>query len=1591
MPRPHIPHHLSLHRVKSDSYHSNVQPSSAPSTPPTRSRNVSPTRSLTGVEKDNMARRKDAPAPVSSNERGDHKGMGLSCRVHVMRARNLAPKDKSGTSDPFLVLTLGEAKEATSVISKTLNPEWNQTFEFPVTEADSALLEAVCWDKDRFKKDYMGEFDVMLDDIFSSGNTTPDARWFKLESRRSGRRKKKDDNVTGEVQLKFTLFDPLNTAATPQHVLQKFHGVIADTGIDGEDEDDDNDDELLNKLNSRDLDDVYEEEANADDQDALDETADDGVRTPGDRQTIESAEKQKRRRMEKIKLKRKSKLKTYEFTGGSDVAGVLFLEINRITDLPPERNMTRTGFDMDPFVVTSLGKKTYRTRVVNHNLNPVYDEKLVFQVSKHELNYSLSFAVVDRDKFTGNDFVGTAMFPVEKVRSLAPVADEQTGLYKLPDPDAVTDAETRRRKWRVSMSRSTSQTNIGRLSRNNSGTNLNKLTRTTSNTSLSNMAVAAGVSPNKPSLRRQGSSDGDTIERQQRPAPTSYPSQAPSVKANGTGSAHDNADSGTGDETGLYTYDLPLELKNKSRWEDKHNPVLQIRAKYLPYNALRQQFWRVMLRQYDADESGKIDRVELVTMLDTLGSTLHNSTIDGFFKRFRSENGGEEILTMDQAVLCLEEQLRKTSHHHSYMSSPQWRKHSGSDPRTSSARFGMLDGSSPETSPPGGTPYLAGLDRTPSNFSTSTSQIPTLEVSDLSEAGERGDRLPGNDLADANATQGSSPDLNPMASPDLMAQDADEFDATSNEEHVVEIHECPICHLPRLSRGRRTTDADIITHIATCASSDWRAVNNLVMAGFVSSSQAQRKWYTKVLTKVGYGGYRLGANSANILVQDRLTGLINEERMSVYVRLGIRLLYKGLKSKEMEKKRIRKLLRSLSFKQGRKYDDPASAAQIPGFVNFHQLNLTEVLRPLEEFKTFNEFFYRELKPDARPCCAPDNPHIIVSPSDCRSVVFNRMEEAQKIWVKGRDFSIEKLLGQAYPDDAKRYRNGALGIMRLAPQDYHRFHIPVDGTMGEPKLIEGEYYTVNPMAIRSALDVYGENVRVCVPIDSECHGRVMVVCVGAMMVGSTVITRQTGDKVKRAEELGYFKFGGSTLLLLFEPGVMRFDDDLVGNSNGALETLVQVGMSIGHSPHVEQHRPYPKKDHLTLEEKQEAKRRIEGSLAPSTGAVLACFGIDIQAMQTSEDFRLCAGPVMHCVIANFPLIPDPAGTGRHSDAGVPLHLYSVDITAYKLRRWMAMPADDTSNAVATDGVKGDATPQASESVQARAKTSINRLFSVPPPVKRIFDKFPLITYETNALPLRAPRGREEHVLHVFTSEEGSQHGRPSYNPACLKWQAYLKFTSISFRTVPSSNHASPSGALPFLIPSSFTDEAAKTQSTIPSNRLKRWVANQQQAEKPEEPADVRYEAYASLLEIRIRNAWLYQLYLEPANTGLVHRLYIAPCSSNPLVQMTIAYQLRQAAEAEILKARPASAPANIILEDDVYRDAGEAFEALSSLLANDQCFFSQAKPGLFDASVFAYTQLLLDDTLNWSENRLGQKLKALDNLVRHRNRVLDTYF
>lgn len=160
-----------------------------------------------------------------------------------------------------------------------------------------------------------------------------------------------------------------------------------------------------------------------------------------------------------------------------------------------------------------------------------------------------------------------------------------------------------------------------------------------------------------------------------------------------------------------------------------------------------------------------------------------------------------------------------------------------------------------------------------------------------------------------------------------------------------------------------------------------------------------------------------------------------EEKIPTFIRLGIRLLYKG----PAQKIRVGKILANMSRKQGLKFDDPRSKRNIEPFIRFHHLeaHMDEVLEPVSNFKSFNEFFYRKLKPDARQLSNPDDDRVAVSVADCRMTCFQTISDAQQFWIKGRQFTVAKLLGG---DEAlaKKYEGGSLAIFRLAPQDYHRY-------------------------------------------------------------------------------------------------------------------------------------------------------------------------------------------------------------------------------------------------------------------------------------------------------------------------------------------------------------------------------------------------------------------------------------------------------------------------------------------------------------------------------------------------------------------------
>ncbi|KAI4840285.1 hypothetical protein E4T44_07952 [Aureobasidium sp. EXF-8845] len=339
-----------------------------------------------------------------------------------------------------------------------------------------------------------------------------------------------------------------------------------------------------------------------------------------------------------------------------------------------------------------------------------------------------------------------------------------------------------------------------------------------------------------------------------------------------------------------------------------------------------------------------------------------------------------------------------------------------------------------------------------------------------------------------------------------------------------------------------------------------------------SNHEKSHKWLKRIFPYDSLEAMESAFHMGNYVI-DRKTGEKTFEPMSIYVRVGMHALYYGSQQeKALQWKRTVKLLEEQSRKMGRQYDDPASVDHIVPFIE--SFNLQESMSEMKEpnpskYKNFNEFFSREIREDARPIDEPGNDLVVSSPADCRLTAFPTINLATKYWIKGYGFTVSKLLNS--DSLASTFDNGSIVIARLAPQDYHRWHSPVSGTVESITEISGAYYTVNPQAINEAgtLDVFCENRRSVMIVKRKgCDSRVAIIAVGAMLVGSIKYNPgiEVGSEIRRGECLGCFQYGGSTVINLYQEGDVKLDEDLVKNScDSVCETLVKVGWRVGAGP------------------------------------------------------------------------------------------------------------------------------------------------------------------------------------------------------------------------------------------------------------------------------------------------------------------------------------------------------------------------------------------------------------------------------------------
>lgn len=241
---------------------------------------------------------------------------------------------------------------------------------------------------------------------------------------------------------------------------------------------------------------------------------------------------------------------------------------------------------------------------------------------------------------------------------------------------------------------------------------------------------------------------------------------------------------------------------------------------------------------------------------------------------------------------------------------------------------------------------------------------------------------------------------------------------------------------------------------------------------------------------------------------------------------------------------------------GRMKSSPGSVKQIQKFVDELGIDMSEAQKPIEEFTSFNDFFYRKLKPATRPI--GDG---LVSPADAKLIAFESIDELGSFFIKGNDFTLQRFLR----DDslAAKYKNASLLIFRLAPNDYHRFHFPYAGHASDVTQVSGSYFSVSPYAIyENFAKVFCENKREYMTLQTQDKGDILLAPVGATMVGTIIETYTPNQEVQKGDEMGYFAFGGSTVVMIIDKDKVKLDADLLENTKNKIETAVVMGEKIG---------------------------------------------------------------------------------------------------------------------------------------------------------------------------------------------------------------------------------------------------------------------------------------------------------------------------------------------------------------------------------------------------------------------------------------------
>ncbi|RGK79939.1 phosphatidylserine decarboxylase [Dorea formicigenerans] len=227
---------------------------------------------------------------------------------------------------------------------------------------------------------------------------------------------------------------------------------------------------------------------------------------------------------------------------------------------------------------------------------------------------------------------------------------------------------------------------------------------------------------------------------------------------------------------------------------------------------------------------------------------------------------------------------------------------------------------------------------------------------------------------------------------------------------------------------------------------------------------------------------------------------------------------------------------------------------IPSFVKKNHIDLG--IYEKQEFNSYNAFFTRKIKAEQRPINEQKN--ILISPSDGKVTAYPITQKG-RFWIKHTQYTAAQLLKDERL--AERYMGGWIYVIRLTVDDYHRYCYVADGRKSRQRKIRGVLHTVNPVA-NDYYPIYKMNSREYCLLKTKELGTILLMEVGALMVGKINNHEEDSAQVKRGDEKGIFEFGGSTIVVMTEPGMAEPDKDIIHNTKVQAETLVKMGEPIG---------------------------------------------------------------------------------------------------------------------------------------------------------------------------------------------------------------------------------------------------------------------------------------------------------------------------------------------------------------------------------------------------------------------------------------------